>query len=106
MTAVGARLQQLERRVYFDRPARGSPVLYYGDEKLAAPIYDYAKLFQQEKTAKQAQLGGESLNPNFSERPDERPWSERHPLVLWIVIVGAALGLGAIALRSMRTAPA
>jgi hypothetical protein len=106
LKVADARLQQLERRIYFDRPAGGSVILYYGDEKLDPPIYDYAKLFQQEKTAKPAQLGGESLNPAFSERPDERPWSERHPLVLWIAIVAAVLGLGAIALRSMRTVPA
>lgn len=103
---TGVRLQQLERRAYFDLPAQEPLVLYYGDEKLNAPVYDYAKLFQQSRNATLAPLGAETSNPAFSERPDERPWSERHPVILWIAIVVAVLGLGTIALRSMRTAEA
>lgn len=98
----GARLQQLERRVYFDAPASGPLRLYYGDAKLAAPDYDYAKLFSQDNAAPAAQLGPEVANPAYTGRPDDRPWSERHPLVLWAVIIAAVLTLGALALRSMR----
>ena len=102
----GARLQQLERRVYFDASAPSQLLLYYGDEKLNQPVYDYAKLFQQNKNAVAARLGPETSNAAFTERPDERPWSERHQLILWIAVVLAVLGLGAVALRSMRTAAA
>jgi hypothetical protein len=101
-----ARLQQLERRIYFEASTPAQLLLYYGDEKLNSPVYDYAKLFQQSKNAAGAQLGAETLNAAFTERPDERPWSERHELVLWIAIIIAVLGLGAVALRSMRTATA
>src|SRR5207253_276431 len=87
----GALLQHHERRVYFDSPRSGPLVLYYGDEKLESPVYDYAKLFQQEKSAATAPLGGEEANAAYAGRPDERPWSERHPAVLWIAIVGAVL---------------
>jgi hypothetical protein len=51
-------------------------------------------------------LGPESANAGYVGRPDDRPWSERHPVVLWIAIVAAVLGLSAIAFRSMRTATA
>ncbi|HEU5234776.1 MAG TPA: DUF3999 family protein [Terriglobales bacterium] len=102
----GARLQQLERRIYFDASAPARLLIYYGDEKLNSPVYDYAKLFQQSKNAVAAQLGAETLNAAFTQRPDERPWSERHQFVLWIAIVLAVLGLGAVAIRSMRTATA
>jgi len=102
----GARLQQHERRVYFDAPAAGELTLYYNDEKLERPVYDYAKLFQQEKNAAAAQLGAEVVNAAYTGRPDDRPWSERHPVVLWIAIVAAVAVLGALALRSMRTAAA
>ncbi len=102
----GARLQQHERRIYFDAPAAGELTLYYNDEKLERPVYDYAKLFQQEKNAAAAQLGVEVVNAAYTGRPDDRPWSERHPVVLWIAIVAAVAVLGALALRSMRTAAA
>jgi hypothetical protein len=101
---TSARLQQLEHRLYFDAPASGQMTLYYGDDKLEPPVYDYAKLFLLAKDAAPAQLGGETANTAYTGRPDERPWTERHPAVLWIAIVAAVLVLGAIALRSVKSA--
>jgi hypothetical protein len=98
-----ARLQQYERRIYFDTQSAGQFTLYYGDGDLDAPVYDYAKLFQMDKAAAPAQLGTEQINSAYSGRPDTRPWTERHPAVLWIVIVGAVVVLGVVALRSMKT---
>jgi hypothetical protein len=98
-------LQQLERRIYFNLNAQSSVdsvVLYYGDEKLEGPEYDYAKLFQRDAHAAAAQLGREASNAAYTPRPDDRPWSERHPAVLWIAIIAAVVILGAIALRSMK----
>jgi hypothetical protein len=101
-----ARLQQLEHRLYFEASAATPLTLYYGDEKLESPVYDYAKLFLLATDAAPAQLGGEEANAVYTGRPDERPWTEKHPAVLWIAIVAAVLILGAIALRSMKTAAA
>ena len=100
---TSARLQQLERRLYFDAPASGQITLYYGDDKLEPPVYDYAKLFLLARDAGPAQLGAEQANSAYTGRPDERPWTERHPAVLWIAIVAAVLVLGAIAVRSMKS---
>jgi hypothetical protein len=97
-----ARLQQYERRIYFDSDAAAQLILYYGDHKLDAPVYDYAKLFESDPNAAQVQLGAEQLNSAFTGRPDDRPWSERHPALLWIAIVAAVLILGSLALRSMK----
>lgn len=99
-----ARLQQLEHRLYFDAPASGTLTLYYGDEKLDPPVYDYAKLFLLAKDAAPAQVGAEQANAAFTGRPDERQWTEKHPAVLWIAIVAAVLVLGVIALRSVKSA--
>jgi uncharacterized protein DUF3999 len=98
---TGVNAQQHERRIYFDAAA-GQARLYYGDEKLDAPVYDYAKLFQKIADARAAQLGAEETNSAYTGRPDERPWSERHPAVLWVATILAVLILGAMALRSMR----
>ena len=102
-----ARLRQFERRIYFDPdPQSSGPVLlYYGDKKLGAPEYDYAKLFQKNPQASAANWGKERINPDLTERPDDRPWSDRHPAVLWIAIIAAVLGLGIMAIRSLRAAP-
>jgi Protein of unknown function (DUF3999) len=101
ITAV--RLQQYERRIYFDSDSAPKLSLYYGDEKLGAPVYDYTKLFQKDASAAQVQLGAEKPNVAYAGRPDDRPWSERHPALLWVAIIAAVLILGGIALRSMKT---
>jgi hypothetical protein len=99
-----ARLQQYERRIYFDSDAGASLGLYYGDDKLNAPVYDYAKLFQADANAGQLRLGAEEANNLFTGRPDDRPWSERHPAVLWSAILAAVAILGGIAVRSIKGA--
>ena len=103
---TGARLQQYQRRIYFDADAGTQPKIYYGDAQLDAPVYDYAKLFQKNANAEQKQLGAEEVNTAFTGRPDDRPWSERHPAVLWLAIIAAVLILGGVALRSMKVVAA
>jgi Protein of unknown function (DUF3999) len=97
-----ARLQQYERRIYFDSPAGAKFTLYYGDKKLSVPVYDYAKLFRKDAEAGRVQMGAEEANAGYTGRPDDRPWSERHSAVLWVAIIAAVIILGGIALRSMK----
>lgn len=92
----------LERRIYFDPQGKSELRLYYGDAQLAAPIYDYARFFHQEPSAEPAQLGPGSHNPQYSPRPDARPWSERHTAVLWSAMLVAVLILAALALRGFK----
>jgi len=101
---TNARLQQYERRLYFDSPVVTQLSLYYGDEKLVKPVYDYSKLFHKDPTASPLQLGAEVLNKIYTGRPDDRPWSERHPGILWVAIIGAVALLGFLAFSSMKTA--
>jgi hypothetical protein len=96
--------EAIERRVYFDPSAHSSLRLYYGDPKLGPPVYDYAKFFKQADDAVPAQLGAEMHNPSYEDRPDERPWSERHPAVLWSVMIAAVVVLAAFAIRGMMSA--
>lgn len=98
--------QTLERRLYFDPQAATSIKLYYGDEKVSAPIYDYDKFFHDAdaKSAIAATLGSDTHNPDFSARPDDRPWTERNNWVLWIAMIVAVLGIGTVALRGLKKA--
>lgn len=92
----------IERRVYFDPQGKTSLRLYYGDEKLMTPVYDYDKFFQQDAHAASVQLGVSRVNPEYAGRPDERPWSERHQSVMWIAMLLAILGLAVVAVRGMK----
>ncbi len=91
-----------ERRLYFDPNGKFTLRLYYGDAKLESPAYDYAKFFQQSPDAAIAQLGSPEANLQFTGRPDDRPWSERHTGLLWAVMIAAVALLGALALRGMK----
>lgn len=91
-----------ERRIYFDPQGKSVLHLYYGDPQLAAPVYDYARFFRLDQSADAAQLGPGSHNPQYSPRPDARPWSERHSAILWSAMLIAVLILSALALRGLK----
>ena len=93
----------LERRVYFDPGGKSGLRLYYGDPGLAAPIYDYARFLHVDASAAQAQLGPGMHNAEYTGRPDERPWSERHGGVLWSAMIAAVLILSVMALRGLKS---
>jgi len=92
----------LERRIYFDPAGKSGIRLYYGDPGLAAPIYDYARFLHVDSSAAQAQLGPGMHNAEYTGRPDERPWSERHGTVLWSAMIAAVLILSVLALRGLK----
>jgi hypothetical protein len=95
--------QAVELRVFFEPKGAARLRLYYGDDKLEAPTYDYAKFFKDDGAA-QAVLGAAEVNAAFTGRPDGRPWSERHPEVLWLAMIAAVVGLGFLALRGLKQA--
>jgi hypothetical protein len=93
----------VERRVYFDPQGNTTLTLYYGDSKLSAPIYDYARFFHADASPAQAQLATAAHNPQYVGRPDQRPWSDRHTGILWTAMIAAVLTLTVLALRGLRT---
>jgi hypothetical protein len=94
------RLEMLQRTLCFDAAPETSYRLYYGDPALAAPRYDFATLFTPEKDAAQAAIGPEEKNPEWQPRPDTRPFTEKHPGLLWTALIVVIALLGGIALRS------
>ncbi len=100
LTAI--RLEARQRKLCFDPPTTSPITLFYGDSTLSVPKYDYARLFSLSENAHTAQLGPEQLNPAYSVRPDDRPYTERHPHLLWIALLGVICVLALVAIRSSR----
>jgi hypothetical protein len=96
------RLEMLERSLCFDASEAVGYTLHYGDPALAAPRYDYASLFAIQSSAAKARVGPERTNPDYQDRPDNRPFTERHPVLLWAALAIVILLLGAVALRSAK----
>jgi Protein of unknown function (DUF3999) len=103
LNITAAQLLSLEQRIYFDPQGRTALKLYYGDEKLSAPVYDYARFLHVDASAVQAELGPGIHNAEYAGRPDDRPWSERHSAVLWTAMLAAVVVLAGLALRGFRT---
>jgi hypothetical protein len=99
------RLQMLERTLCYDAEANSSYLLLYGDAALVPPRYDYATLFAPQSNASQIAAAPEQPNPQYQPRPDARPFTEKHPALLWAALALVIALLGAIALRSPRPAP-
>jgi hypothetical protein len=102
LAMLGAQPLSFERRVYFDPQGKLSLKLYYGDEKLSGPTYDYARFFHLEASPAKAQLGAGTHNPQYAGRPDDRPWSERHTWILWSAMILAVTALAMLAIRGLR----
>jgi hypothetical protein len=102
---VAVRPMMLERRIYFEPKGETAFKLYYGDEKTGAPQYDYARFFELADTAQMAKAGllAEVVNPAYTPWPDDRPFSERYPAVLWVAMIVAIGLLGAWALKGFKS---
>jgi hypothetical protein len=98
------RLEMLERKLCFDAAGAGQYKLYYGNAALQAPRYDYASLFVAQPGAAWATTGTAQANPLYRPRPDDRPFTEKHPALLWIALLAVIAVLGVIALRTGKAA--
>ena len=96
------RLEMVERDLCFEADGNASYKLLYGDPALEAPHYDYEQLISVEASAAQITAGPEVLNPAYQPRPDDRPFTEKHPVLLWVALGAVIALLGAIALRSAK----
>ena len=102
---AAVRLEMRQRKICFEAPVASgaSLALFYGDSRLEAPEYDYARLFVASRAALVAELGPEGLNANYRAPAAElRPFSERHPEALWIALIAAICALGVVALKAAR----
>jgi len=101
---AAVRLEMRQRKICFEAPAGvWGLALFYGDSRLAAPVYDYARLFVASPKPLVAELGPEALNPNYHAPAAEvKPFAERHPELLWIALIAVLCALGVVALKVAR----
>jgi hypothetical protein len=90
------------RFVLFHPVQNRSYRLIYGNARAAAPQYDLARTLhiQANEVMVHLGLGTEEATSNYA---DPRPFTERHPNLLWIALGVAVVLLGSAALRAMRT---
>jgi Protein of unknown function (DUF3999) len=92
----------IPRILLFKQEAGRTYRVLYGNERARAPRYDLARYldFGPPKPAYRIlPLGGEELTSNYA---DPRPFTERHPVLLWLALAIAVLLLGYTAMRTLR----
>jgi hypothetical protein len=103
LTAEGA-----ARQVVFDgaSAAPGVMRLYYGSARALAPRYDLAARLPAEsgRTATRVMLGPKRENPIY--RPEPKPFSERSPWLVYVVLAAAGIVLAAILVSLARASAA
>jgi hypothetical protein len=95
-------LQMRERQVCFLRKPNTSYTLRYGDPLLGAPQYDLSPIEAAAMSVSASTLGVErALAPEAAT--GLRPFTERHPVLLWIALILVVGTLGLVALQSARS---
>jgi hypothetical protein len=90
------------RFVLFHPAQNRSYRLIYGNARATSPQYDLGRTLhiQANEVIVHLELGTEEATSNYA---DPRPFTERHPNLLWVALGVAVVLLGSAALRAMRT---
>jgi uncharacterized protein DUF3999 len=109
LAVKSATLSVIRTRVKFKPAGGGAGWLYYGNAEARAPSYDLRNLLAREAPAPETTIaaGPEEPNPPYRDKPPPaKPWSERHPEVLYITLAFAVLEMGIVTIRFLRKAGA
>ncbi len=92
------------RQLLFDASAVSGPLrLYYGNMSAAAPFYDFADRLDRRPTPQATFfLEPERKNPDY--RAPEKPFTERAPWAVYLVLAAACLGLFAVLRNLVKAA--
>jgi uncharacterized protein DUF3999 len=93
-------LSAYRRVIEFPASVAGQYSVYYGNPDAKAPVYDFAHTVPEEAAPETAKLGTEAANPAYQKpQPPPTPWSDRHPSVLYGVLIAAILVMGFFAVN-------
>ena len=105
LTVPQAAFETVEQTVRFLPDTAGDYTLYYGNEKAQLPAYDLGMILARRAPEEAVVIaaGPQELNPSHvGETPRTKPWSDRHPEVLYVTLGLAVLAMGWYCLRFLR----
>jgi len=101
-----ASANMIAHKIVFENKDNAAPVLYVGSESAGAPRYDLERRLSNplQVKAAMAKLSGIAGNPLFGQA-EQKPaaWTEKHKVLLLIVMVIVALVLGGFIFKSFKS---
>ena len=96
-------IQGVEKDIFFQPRSGRQHLLYYGNPRAVAAQYDLARFsgYINVSDLQQGDLGKEAVNPDYAPLPLWKPWTERHPVVFWSILIFMVLSLGIYVVRLM-----
>jgi hypothetical protein len=95
-------VERLKQLIEFLIPDGEDVLLYYGNPNARLPSYDFAAILSHRKPMDIATPATEAwkVNPDYRAPPQpKKPWSDRYPTVLYLVLGSAILAMGLATLR-------
>jgi hypothetical protein len=95
-------VETLQRIVKFLPPSDGDFFMYYGNPGAVAPVYDLAAVLSRQPPAPEIPVvvGEWRINPAWRRAAGaQRPWSERHPALLYGALALAIAVMGFVTAR-------
>jgi hypothetical protein len=95
-------VETLKRLVKFQAPSEGDYWMYYGNPTARTPMYDLAAILSRQTPSLETtpMVAEWQLNPEYRPAPGQaKPWSERHPAVLYGALAAAIVVMGLVTVR-------
>ncbi|HUT29065.1 MAG TPA: DUF3999 family protein [Sedimentisphaerales bacterium] len=101
-----ASARMIPHQIVFPIKQESDATFYVGASSLAPPVYDLRHRLRRplRVEARESSMANIADNPLFVQAPAKQlPWSERHKVVLLIILVAVVLVLGGFILHSLRS---
>ena len=98
---LDVKLLRDRQSIVFKPGTQGPLRILYGNQRAETPEYELAKLTTKDEleAAREAELFREQANDGYVS---SEPFTERHPVILWLALGLAVVVLGGLALKSLR----
>ena len=90
-------VETTKQEMKFLPPSAGDVSIYYGNPGASAPMYDLAAILNKQAPIPETKpiVGEWKINPSYAAPARAvKPWSDRHPALLYGVLAVAVIGMG------------
>jgi hypothetical protein len=106
LNILGVQASAPARQLVFDlkEPVSQPLRLYFGNETVAAPHYDFEKELYARLSKEPGHSNLNIVQPNRDYKPEPKPLTERVPWLIYVVLAASSIALAFVLFSLARTA--